>query len=46
MTTEPDSIAERTRSIDRSELKMQNNDEQSLEDAADIDSKLVEEFDL
>lgn len=46
MTVDPAPIAERTQSIDRSDLKMQGDDQQSFEDTADIDSELVEEFDL
>lgn len=46
MTIDPDSLSERTKTIDRSDLKMKDDDKQSLEDNADIDAKLIEEFDL
>jgi hypothetical protein len=44
MAIDPDPIAERQRTISRSELEM--DDQQSLEETADIDSKLMEKFDL
>jgi hypothetical protein len=46
--SEPDSLEERSRTIDRSELEGLTDDEgdQSLEDQADIDPELTEKFDL
>lgn len=46
MTVDPDPIADRTRTVDRSDLKMKSNDQQSIKDRADIDQELLKEFDL
>lgn len=44
MTVDPDSLSERQRSVSRSELKM--DDQQSIEETAEIDPQIAEEFDL
>lgn len=44
MSIDPDPIAERGRTISRSELKMQ--DRQSIEETAEIGDELAEEFNL
>lgn len=46
MTVDPDSISERSKTVDRSELKLQSSDEVPLSEKADVDEELIEEFDL
>lgn len=45
MSVDPDKLADRQRTVPRSELDG-SDDQQSLEESADIDPKLMEEFDL
>jgi|JXWS01.1.fsa_nt_gb hypothetical protein len=46
MSTDPAHLSDRSKTVDRSELKMQSSDEVELSEKADVDEELIEEFDL